>query len=68
MERSIRAPILVFSRGNAGIARPWVLIGSYRNSPCVPPRRASDGLARVSSPRLAVVFPLKMVFLGRRLE
>jgi len=34
----IRAPILVFSRGNAVIASgPSVPIGSYRSSPCVAP-------------------------------
>ena len=38
MTRRIRAPILVFSRGDAAIASgPLVLIGSYRSSPCVAP-------------------------------
>ena len=36
MTTRIRAPILVFSCGNAAIASgPSVLIGSYRSVPCV---------------------------------
>jgi hypothetical protein len=53
--KSIRSPILVFSRGNAVIdCGPLVLIGSYRSSPFVAPYcpRTSTSRAKSSFPCL----------------
>jgi len=62
--KSIRSPILVFSRGNAANASdPLVLIGSYRSVPCVAPETrppypavfSSSSIRRLCAPGSPIV-------------